>query len=202
MLDSLHISVIAKHLTVILCMTALGFPQAQPKMIEWSKSPMNSRTRRADNIRPLDQIDGLEIEDVAVEGKSVAIGQGFTAGDDWIQTIAFRVKNISGRQLSVVQITLVAPEMNNDGPQIVFCYGCAKPEREKGVMPGEEVELKILGGNYYGWVKDKIAEQGNISRISKAQILAMFVTLPDGTKWVSGCVKTADPKNACPHGSP
>jgi hypothetical protein len=191
-----------KPLAVILFMAMLSFSQVQPKMVVWSKSPASSKTGTAADIRPADEIDALQIEDVAAEGKSITIGQGFVAGEDWIQTITFRVKNISTQQFMAIQITVVLPEMSIGGPDIVFCYGCAKAEREKGVAPDEEVELKIIGGDkYYGWVKDKIAAQGNLSRISKAQIRDMFVTLPDGTKLLSGCVKTADPKNACPHGA-
>lgn len=192
-----------KSLAIILFTAMLGFPQSQTKMVEWSKSPMSSKTSTAGDLRPLDQIDGLEIEDVAVEGKSITIGQGFAANDDWIQTITFRVKNVSGRQFKAVQITLILPEMSTGGPNIVFCYGCGEPEREKGIAPGEEVELKILSGDsYYRWVKSKIIAQGDLSRISKAQIHDVIVTLPDETNWLSGCVKTADAKNACPRAAP
>lgn len=194
---------IAKSVVILIIMSTPCFSQDHSKRVEWSKSPASSKTRTAADIRPFDQLDDLEIENIAVEGKPIVIGKGFTAGDDWIQTITFRVKNISEQQLKAIQITVVLPEMLTGGPDIVFCYGCAKTEREKGIAPGEEVELKILGGNYYGWVRDKIiTTQGDLSRISNAQIREMYAILPDGTKWLSGCVKTADSKNACPHGAP
>lgn len=203
MANALLTSAIAKQFAILLFMTALGFPQGQPKIVEWSKSPASSETRTAADMRSLDQIDGVEIEDIAVEGKPISIGKNFDAGDDWIRTITFRAKNISGQQLKMVQLTVVLPEMSTGGPDIVFCYGCAKTEREKGIAPGEEIELKILPGDkYYAWVRDKITAQGDISRISKAQIRDMYVILPDGTKLFSDCVKTADPKNACPKDAP
>lgn len=192
-----------RPLAIILFMATLALPQSQLKIIEWSKSPADSKLRTTRDIRPSDQIDELEIEDISVEGKPITIGQGFIAGDDWIQTITFRVKNISRQQLKLIQITAVLPEMSTGGPHIVFCYGCAKAEGEKGIAPGEEVELKIISGDkYYQWVKDKIKAQGDISGISKAQIRDMLVVLPDETKWLSGCIKTANPKNSCPHNAP
>jgi hypothetical protein len=201
--NSPPISGLAKPIAALLLIAWLGFPQEQQlKMIEWSKSPVSSKTRTADDLLPSDQIEGLEIENISVEGRPVAIAQGFVAGDDWLQTIVFRVKNISGQQLKAMQITVVLPEMKHGGPDIVFCYGCDKAEREKGILPGEEVDLKILGGGYYAWVKDKLAAEGSVSRISRAEFRDMTVTLPVGAKWISGCVKTADPKNACPHGAP
>lgn len=202
MIKTLLTSAIAKPLVIVLLLTTPGFPQGQPKMIEWSKSPKDSKTRTAADMRPLDQINDVEIKDVLIEGKSITMGQSFVAEDDWIQSITFRVKNISEQQLKAVQITLVLPEMSSGSPDIVFCYGCLKTEREKGIAPGEEVELKMPGGSFYGWVREKITTQGDISKISKAQISHVYVTLPDGMKLYSGCLKTADTKNACPHRKP
>jgi hypothetical protein len=200
---SLPISQLVKSIATLLLITVSGFPQdRQLKVIEWSKSPINSKTRTAANLLSSDQIEGLEIEDISVEGRPVAIGQGFAAGDDWLETITFRVKNISGQRLKAVQMMIVLPEISHDGPDIVYCYGCLKAEREKGIAPGEEVELKIPGGSYYRWVKDKVLAQGSMSGISVAQIRHMIVTLPDGAKWISGCVKTGAPENACPHAAP
>jgi hypothetical protein len=98
--------------------------------------------------------------------------------------------------------TLVLPEMSFHSPDVVFCYGCEAAEKEKGVMPGEVVELKILGGDFYDWIKSRIAENGSESRISKAEIRNMYVTLPTGPILFSGCVKTANPRNACPRSAP
>jgi hypothetical protein len=87
-------------------------------------------------------------------------------------------------------------------PQIQFCYGCAQDERDKGIMPGDDVELKIIGGGLYEWVKSRVADKGNISMITEAEINFMLVWLPGGTTWYSGCAKTANPKNACPSTAP
>jgi hypothetical protein len=60
------------------------------------------------------------------------------------------------------------------------------------------VDLKMPGGGFYDFVKMRAGEKGGIAQINKAQIRVMFVTLPDKSQWVSGCIKTADAKNACP----
>jgi hypothetical protein len=91
--------------------------------------------------------------------------------------------------------------MGLSSPDIIYCYGCAPAEKAKGISAGESVELKMLAG-YYDFVKSSVAEKGGISQISKAQIREMFVTLPDGTSWVSGCVKTAEAKDACLRAAP
>jgi hypothetical protein len=178
---------------------SLALSQAHNKLVEWTSRPIGSNNERvAAGTQLFQRLDSIEIEDVSAEGKSIAIGQGFAAEDDWLRSLAVRVKNVSGQQVSAIQVTLILPEMDHSSPDIVYCYGCAPAERAKGVSPGEVVELKMLGGGFYDWVKTRAADKGGISKISKAQIRDMRVTLPDGKHWLSGCVKTADAKNACP----
>jgi hypothetical protein len=177
--------------------------QAQNKVIEWSRSPIGSNNETAEaNLQLSRQINGVEIEDIAVDGKSITVGVPFAAGDDWLKTLTVRLKNISGQRLVSAQITVVLPEMGSGSPDIVFCYGCAAPEKEKGFMPGEVVELKMPGGGFYDWVRSRIAEKGGVSRINKAEIHHMYVNLPAGPTWFSGCIKTANPKNACRPSAP
>ena len=170
--------------------------QSQLKSIEWSSTPLSSHGVKATpGTHAFDQIDGIEIEDITANGQSIIIGQPFSAGDDWLNDITFRVKNASGQRLAMIQLDLVLPEMTHS-VDIPFVYG--KPtEKEKAILPGEEVELRVPGG-IYAWAKARILETGSLSRISRAQIRQMLVVLPNDTKWFSGCVKTTNPKNACP----
>lgn len=188
--------------SVVFATTSV-YSQTQYKVIEWSKSPIGSNNERlAADLQLSRQIDGVEIEDIAVGGKPITVGEPFAADEDWLKTISFRVRNISGQRLVRVQITVVLPEMSHGSPDIVFCYGCATAEKEKGLNAGEDVEFKMLDGGFYDWVRSRIAEKGNVSRITKAEIHHMYVTPPTGPTWFSGCVKTANPKNACPNKSP
>lgn len=178
-----------------------AFSQTQTRTIEWQKaSPFQSTP--GSGTHTTDRTDEVEIEGVVVEGRTINIGEPFPASDDWIKNIGFRVKNVSGKQLTRIQIQLVLPEMTDGSPQIPFCHGCDPIEKQKGVTPGEEVQLTMPGGGLYPWVKSRINEKGSLSRISKAQILVVFVGLADGTVWSSRCAKTADPKDACPSPSP
>ena len=180
-----------------------AFSQSQSKVVGWSKSPIgrnNEKTSGSLQLYP--KIDGVEIEDFAVDAKSIIIGEPFSAGDDWLRSFSVRVRNISDQRLLKVQITLVLPEMDSESPDVVFCYGCAGAEKDKVVMPGEVVELKMLGGGFYYGIKSRISEKGSVSRINKAELRNMYVTLANDTTWFSGCVKTANPRNACPASVP
>jgi hypothetical protein len=174
--------------------------QSQQKSIEWSSTPLSSHGVKATpGTHAFDQLDGIEIEDITVNGQSIIIGQPFSAGDDWLGGIAFKVKNVSGQWLAAIQLDLVLPEMNHT-VGIPFVYG--KPtDKDKGILPGAEVELRVPAG-IYTWAKDRITETGSLSRISRAQIREMLVSLPNDTRWFSGCVKTTNPKNSCHVASP
>lgn len=185
-------------LWLILFAPSLALSQTHNKLVEWTPRPIGSNNERAGAGTQLFQrLDSIEIEDIAAGGKSIAIGQEFAAEQDWLRSLVVRVKNVSGQQVSAIQVTLVLPEMDHSSPDVVYCYGCVTSEKAKGISPGEAVELKMLGGGFYDWVKSRAVDKGGISQISKAQIREMFVTLPDGTHWLSSCVKTADAKNAC-----
>ena len=177
-------------LSVIICSA-----QAPGKVIEWQPKPMGNE-QWTGGIQAFKFLDRVEIENLTV-GKPITIGQSFTADDDWLRDLVIRVRNISGQQISMIQVTLVLPEMGPGSPDVVYCYGCA-PAEKAGIAAGEVVDLKMPGVGFYDFVKARAAEKGGISEINKAQIRNMFITLPDGTKWVSGCIKTSDAKNACP----
>ncbi len=185
-------------LTSLVVTATPALSQTQNKVIEWSKSPIGSNNERvAANLKLFRQIEGLEIEDFTVDGNSITVNEPFAAAEDWLESITIRVRNISDQPLVSVQITLVLPEMGGS-PDIVFCYGCSAVEKKKGFMPGETVELRMLGGGFYEWIRSRITEKGSISRITKAEISHVYATPPAGPTWYSGCVKTTNPRNACP----
>jgi hypothetical protein len=192
-----------KLAALLFCAASLGFSQTQNKTLDWGEHPLRKYERVAEGIQLVQQIEGIEIEDFTVAGKPITIGQAVSADDDWLKNLVVRVKNIWGRQVALIQISLTLPELEGNSPYVVYCYGCDLAEKEKGIKPDETVELRMLGGSFYDWVKGCAAEKGGISRISKAHIDGIIVHLLDGTHWTSGCIKTADPKNACPnHASP
>jgi hypothetical protein len=189
-------------LALLFCLVTIGFSQTGTKTVEWPKNPGSRIRRVGPGMRLLQMHDSIEIEEVTVEGKPITIGKSFTATDHWLKSIRIRVRNISNQPVSMIQMTFILPEMNAS-PDIPLCYGCSVAEKNKGVAPGEEVELKILGGGFYNWVVGSATrEKDSIAAISKAEIRDTLLVLPSGEQWVSECVKTADSKNACPKGAP
>ena len=143
----------------------------------------------------LAQIETFEIVEVTVGGKSITIGEVFSADDLWLKTLTFRVKNISNLSFSLAQLNLFLPEIMPGGPLVTLCYGCGDTfGKVKHISPGEEVEMKVA---FYNWLTDQINAKSDLSKITEAEIQQLIVTQPDGQKWISRCVRTANPKNAC-----
>ena len=182
---------------LLLCIPAV----AQNKLIVWPKEP-GRRIKPAGvpggQSNALAQFDDFQIEDIRVEGKSIIIGQPFSASVDWLNGITVRIKNVSPQKFQMIQITLNLPQIFG-GPLIPVCFGCALADREKGIAPGEEVELQtVRSDKFYDWVKTSISAKTPLSNITTAQIEVTLAVLWDGNQLMSECVKTANPKNACP----
>ena len=80
-------------------------------------------------------------------------------------------------------------------PLVALCFGCGAAGKGDAIDPGEEVEMKLF---YYSWLLDQINSKSSLSKITRAEVGHLRVTLIDGRQLVSGCIKTADQKNACP----
>jgi len=177
-----------------------AFSQSSNKVLAWSEFPIgNYNATSAPDIELSKQINGIEIEEVRVNGKPIVIGVPFAADVDWLKDLTFLVKNVSSEQVMAIQIGLRLPEVNKS-PQVVFIAGCKHDKNQPRVRPGDEVELRMPAGRFYAWVKETVAKEKDISTINKAIISEMVVMLPNGMQWMSGCVKTTNPKNVCvPH---
>lgn len=201
-----HVNITAWYKTtmikiILFCLIVLPpsstFLQARNKLIEWQPKSMGSNNERwQDGTEVFRVLERVEIESFTV-GNKITIGKEFPGSDDWLNDLVIRVRNISGQKLTAIQITLVLPQLGPGSPDVVYCYGCAPAESAQGIAANESVDLKMIGGGFYDFVKLRAAEKGGIAQIDKAQIRNMFVTLPDNNRWVSRCIKTTDAKNAC-----
>jgi len=193
---------ILQLLAMMLIAGSSSFSQTPDKLVTWTTPPFGSNKEKFDDATVvLRQIDDVELQGISVAGQTIIMGEPFSAGDDWIKELTFRVKNISARKLRLIQITVALAEMGNRSPQVIFCHGCAPAEKEKGIEPGEVVELRMPAGKYYEWVQSQIAQVG-LTRVNKVLVSEMWVKSPDGRTVLSGCVKSADLKHPCPVSPP
>lgn len=179
-----------------------AFAQSQSRTIDWPKaSTYNSKTLTTSDSHYVDRIDEVEIESIIVEGQTVTFGEPFSASDEWLKNISFRVKNVSARKLKQFQITLIMPEL---GPtrriQLQYlCRECVRKDNPVSFDPGTSVDL-TLPGSIYEWAKGIINENTTLSKITKAQVLVAYIMNADRVEAGSDCVRTLALKNRCPYG--
>jgi hypothetical protein len=183
-------------LAVALLSTTSVFAQSKNRKVQWPETPINYVNATGSGYsQELAQLEALEINDISVGGNSITIGQFFAADDEWLKNLTVRVKNISSLNISVIQMNLFLPEIMPGGPMVTLCYGCGEVGKGQSITPGKEVEMKLV---FYSWLTDQINAKSSLSMITKAEIHSIIFTLADGRKWLTGCVRTANPKNSCP----
>jgi hypothetical protein len=191
---------IVRLLAVVLLTTTSVFSQSKERIVQWSKTPISDRnTKGSGQLEVLPQIEALEIRAITVGGKSVAIDESFAAGDEWLESLTVRVKNVSSHSVSKVQLDLFLPEIMPGGPLVTLCYGCGGVANGQSIMAGEEVDMKIV---FYSWLVGQINARSSLSNITRAEIQNTLLTLENGRRVISGCVRTASLKNACPTPAP
>src|SRR5260370_27274374 len=190
----------AMMIALAAIVTPAAYSQSQ-KTIAWPQvSMVNPSHARSDtpNHHLVDRLEQIEIESIQVEGRSIILGEPFTARDDWLGNTQFRIKNISGHRLEFVQITLVLPEITEGSPQLPFiCTQCRVDKKQITIEPGAEVDLP-LPVPIYSWSKGVIAQKTSLASVTNARILNAIAKVPEKISWSSDCVRTSDPKNACP----
>jgi len=176
---------------VILIAVTSSWAQDQSKVLVWNREDLS----RSDPNWAR-QIDAIELENISIASKSITIGEPFSADPDWIRDITFRIKNVSGSVVTFAQITLKLPQLTHS-IQIPYLVGSID-KKVISLSPGEEVELKIPQGTLYQWVKDSVAKEMELSRLSKAALTFVWVNSESRGKEHGVCVRVGDSRNACP----
>ncbi len=149
--------------------------QQQDKIVDWQP------------VHVMSEAKVLEIVDIKVDGKSITIGQPFTANEDWLDTLTFRVRNISGKTINLFGFGVAFPEINANGhtPMFSITYGANSPKRDssarKPLLPDEEVDLKLPEDQLEIMRRVSMNTSGT-SNLSKVNILPGLVTFEDGSR--------------------
>jgi hypothetical protein len=158
---------------ITLSIPFLVYGQQSDRIVDWHPVRLGSEARV------------LEIVDIKVDGKPIQIGQPFAAAEDWLDTLTFRVKNISGKTITVLGFGVGFPELGVSGsiPMFSVTYGDhtkTKPEARKTFVADEEVDLKLP--------KDQLEGMRGVStrtigthHLNKLIILPGVVTFEDGS---------------------
>src|SRR5262245_17906448 len=91
----------------------------------------------------------LAIFNLQVDGKPVYFDEKFAAGEDWVKSVSFDIKNISGKVITHFEISLYLPGSQKDQPGGVvpiLIHGrnpmLPGAERLARMDPGDEIQAK------------------------------------------------------------
>ena len=84
----------------LLMFAASSTGQTQQKVLQWADHPAGSHHERTTAPNQIfKQLDIIEIQSINLGGKSIAIGESFSADEDWLRDLTFRVKNVADKDL-------------------------------------------------------------------------------------------------------
>src|SRR5439155_3358755 len=144
---------------ISLSLPSLGSGQERDRLVDWQPVVLGSDAK------------ALEIVNITVNGKTVTTGHAFTAGEDWLDTLSFRVRNISGKTISVFAFGVAFPEIDLGGRSAMLSipYNADSYRRESSerspLLPDSEVDLKLP--------KDQL---GMLRQISMKRIGTTYLT--------------------------
>ena len=184
---------------LLLClMPALA--QTPDGVVKWPEYPIGPiRPDQVTNMRVAAVDMPIEITNVAVNGKTIFIGEAFATTDNWIRNLTVRVRNISRQPIKSILMSIALPEVrlsNGMGRGFTLRGGTNPGGKQKIIMPGEEAKLEWLEAEYQMFQEMNV--RLNVSdNQRKAQIGMTSVIFADGTVWGSDCLRATDKRNSC-----
>ncbi|MDQ3743219.1 MAG: hypothetical protein M3444_02440 [Acidobacteriota bacterium] len=131
----------------------------------------------------------IEITGIEVAGRPITPGRPFAAGDDWLLGLTVRVKNVSAKPITYLQLSLSFPEAHyhSGGVGYTLRYGRngAGVERDapdaKLLAPGEEALMIFTGGEFYTFKSFAERLSGGFD-FHRLRLGTAFVRFEDGTR--------------------
>ncbi len=182
----------------ILLFSVFVFGQKTERVIDYRPNQPAINMKGEPNIF-LQKTDekGVELVEFTVDGKSVAIGESFTAGDDWLKTLTVKLKNVSGKPITSARMSFGRPEAKFKDSSLGFSLafgslGLMTADRQpKIILPGEVFELK-QDENTYNSEKAFMIEKTGVSNITKIIIGMTLVQFDDGYLWTTSKMPSAE----------
>lgn len=159
----------AAVITVFLPLLVSG--QQQDRVVDWHPA------------QGVTDAEVLELVDIKVGGESVRAGQPFAANEDWLDTLTFRIRNVSGKTIRLFAFGVAFPELDTNGFSPGFTpafFDADSPERNTGARktlpPGEEIDVKLPADQVEIMRRVSMRTFGtaNLNRLNLAPGLATF----------------------------
>jgi hypothetical protein len=143
------------------------------------------------------------VTDLTINGTQHEINRKVTAGEDWLNGLTFKVKNISNKNIVFIYVSLLFPEAKAiTGTLFAFDlrYGAdprleAASTTEKPIKPEEEAEFVVSDASYQNLKRGIETRITPIKNINSVQIDVVRVIFDDDSAWATGSFMHRDPNN-------
>ena len=143
------------------------------------------------------------VTDLTVNGMQHQINSKVAAGEDWLNGLTFKVKNISSKNIVYIYVSLFFPETKAITANVVafhLRYGAdprleAASTTEKPIKPEEAAEFVISDAFYQNLKRGFGTKITPIRNINAVQIDVLRVVFDDDTGWATGAFQHRDPNN-------
>jgi len=195
------------HFAIFVVSVLAGFTpalsQSKDRIIEYPVFPAGQIDSAEKGINPSGLKNVLELVDVKVAGRSITIGQPFSAEEDWLRSLVFRMKNTSERSIIGARIHFGLPETKTEDKIFGFSLEYGKglstgiaSDEQKIIKPNEEFELKFNDAQYQRH-KKFFSERSSLSSFSKILIGVTTAKFEDDLIWATRCLHSSNSSNSC-----
>jgi len=147
----------------------------------------------------------IVITDIKVSGKTISFDEKFVAGDDWMKSLVFTVKNRSDKRILFVSLGLRFPRPPSSQEQISISdipYGNEEllarsptpDERLVGIAPGQTADIQLTPQRFDN-LRQFLAATGYPSITDRVDLTIQEVIFEDDTMWSGGRYHRRDPKD-------
>lgn len=165
--------------------TAAGAPAAPPELKPGERVVENHLARAVPGL----DSETLAITGITVNGQGVAPGRPFAAGAGWLRGLTVRVRNVSPKPISYIQLGFSAPEARYraGGIGFRFSFGVMRPKGvpaandAKSLAPGEEVDLGFTGDDYEAHMQ-LVERHSGVTEITRVRFGTATIVFADGTR--------------------
>ncbi len=127
-------------LIILFVSASVCAAQQMDRLIDWQPVVPGSNAN----------VPGLEIVGIRINETHVMMGKPFTADEDWLDKLTFRIRNTSDKTISVFWFNVAFPEMDlgNGGYAGVGILYDAKKSSDQGkrISPGGEADVTLATG--------------------------------------------------------
>ena len=190
---NLHRLTIPSLAVIAICVTAViaGW-SLDTKLQSKSKTLAKSRTRNT----------VVELEQITIANKEIKDKEAFSGGDDWLETLQFRVRNVSTKPITYLELNINFPETRSETSAMssyVLRFGHKTPnqslQKNLPLYIPVAATFDIRCSETYSSIKQFVEARKAMKNITQAELEVGWVMFEDKTAWAAGNFYKPDPTN-------